>query len=131
MTMPNLPEGTMLRIAVASVLMIPSTFRPANARKAIDQLGGEKLENIDFQDAAYENDLLSQICLRFLTYEELIERTIPTEEIIQRKMKEYRFLNYAAHFWYLHAQNRANWSKRLISLTNTFSSSDAEDGLYG
>ena len=67
---------------------------------------------------AAENDLLSQICLQYMSYNDLIEENPPTEEVIQRKLDEYRFLKYAAEFWYIHAPKNEEWSEKLIGLTN-------------
>jgi hypothetical protein len=41
-----------------------------------------------------------------------------TSEAVQEKMKDYRFLEYAARFWYIHAQQSEEWSGRLIDLTH-------------
>jgi hypothetical protein len=78
------------------------------------------LGTICLSHATSENDLLSQICLRYISYNDLIEEKNPTNEVIQRKMDEYRFLRYAAKFWYIHAQQSGEWSGELVNLTNRF-----------
>lgn len=35
-------------------------------------------------------------------------------------MDDYRFLQYAARFWFIHAHQNIEWSDKLISLTNKF-----------
>ena len=75
---------------------------------------------ICLSDTARENDLLSRICLRYMSYNDLTEETFPSKEDIQRKMGEYKFLRYAASFWYIHARNNAEWSEKLVDLTNGF-----------
>jgi hypothetical protein len=49
------------------------------------------LGTICLSRTAAENGLLSQICLRYMSYNDLIEENPPTKEVIQRKMDEYRF----------------------------------------
>jgi hypothetical protein len=43
-----------------------------------------------------------------------------TSEAVQEKMNDYRFLEYIARLWYIHAQQSEEWLRRLVDLTNKF-----------
>ena len=55
-----------------------------------------------------------------MCYDELRATEPLAEETVQSKLTDYRFLNYASQFWYIHARNSSAWSQKLIQLANRF-----------
>jgi ankyrin repeat protein len=78
------------------------------------------LGTICLSNSSRENDLLSRICLCYMSYDEIRQGRLPSEDAIQRKTDRYRFLKYAAESWYVHARNNVKWSEELLEMTNKF-----------
>ena len=76
------------------------------------------LGTISLSQSAAENDLLSQICVHYLSYNDIAEKKRTSSEAVQKKIDSYRFLRYSARFWFIHAQQSNQWSDSLVELTN-------------
>ena len=69
-------------------------------------------------DRGYSNDKIGQLCLRYLCYDDFIQRTNSTIEEFNEKLKRYAFLSYAGVYWGWHANERKQRSEAVIELCN-------------
>jgi ankyrin repeat protein len=76
------------------------------------------LGRICLSDTASEHNLLAQVCLHYLCYDNLKEERHPTKEILEKKINQYQFLTYSARSWHLHALYNGDCSQNLIHLIN-------------
>lgn len=70
--------------------------------------------SLSFQALGDEEDLLARICLRCLMCEEFGNDFMKDGESYHEALNKFKFLEYAARSWYLHARSTTDWSSSLF-----------------
>lgn len=69
-------------------------------------------------DHEYSNDKIAQLCLRYLCYDDFVQRTNSTLPQFDEKLQRHAFLSYAGVFWGWHANKCKQLSEPVIALCN-------------
>ena len=97
-------------------------FPHFSVREFLTEAAQERLSDtgqISLSDSTDNNDLLAQLCLKYLCYDNLAQESLLTSEQIEEKLKQYAFLQYASQNWITHASRVSIPSPALIALSNT------------
>lgn len=87
------------------------------------------IETICLSQTAVENDLLCQVCLRFMSYDDLIEEKRSTSEFVQGRINDCRFLECAARFCIFTLNKARNGQTGTLTLPISFLT--PTDGFFG
>ncbi|KAL9614349.1 MAG: hypothetical protein Q9167_001152 [Letrouitia subvulpina] len=76
------------------------------------------LDSYKLSDHEYSNDKITQLCLRYLCYDDFVQRINSTLPQFDEKLRRHAFLSYAGVFWGRHAHRCKQLSGPVVALCN-------------